>query len=116
MQCMSARFRTIFFGKAYCFGGGHYRRSHMERALVGRSLANAKEADVRTPSMESIDYHLGLDRGICSGRYGCDGVSFSSVCHKSGRCFGERDFQSRPEIIGIYDSLGNEKKGSVGQA
>ena len=43
---------------AYIYGGGHYRRSHMENALVGYDL---KKAKVTAPSMESIDYHYELD-------------------------------------------------------
>ena len=105
-----------FFGKAYCFGGGHYRRSHMERALVGRSLANAKEADVQTPSMESIDYHLGLDREFAVGDTAVMAFRFQAFVTRADVVLVKGISKSRPEIIGIYDSLGNEKKGSVGQA
>ena len=46
--------------KAYCYGGGHYRRSHMENALVGQDLENSKIIEVIPPTDESIDYHFEL--------------------------------------------------------
>ena len=88
----------------------------MERALVGRSLANAKEADVQTPSMESIDYHLGLDREFAVGDTAVMAFRFQAFVTRADVVLVKGISKSRPEIIGIYDSLGNEKKGSVGQA
>ena len=44
-------------GKSYCYGGGHYRRSHMENVVVGNSINNMKMSKVVSPSDESIDYH-----------------------------------------------------------
>ena len=51
-------------GRAFCYGGGHYRRSHMENVLVGKSLKEAREYRVAAPSEESIDYHYEI-KGEC---------------------------------------------------
>lgn len=47
-------------GRAYCYGGGHYRRGHLTNALVGRSVDEASRVSVTPPTDESIDYHFGL--------------------------------------------------------
>lgn len=49
-----------FDGYGYCYGGGHYRRSHMENALVGSSLSHAKWMHVTPPNVDSIDYYFQL--------------------------------------------------------
>ncbi len=45
---------------SYCFGGGYYRRSHVENALVGKSVSQFEKTKVILPDMDSIDYHFGL--------------------------------------------------------
>ena len=37
--------------KAYCYGGGHYRRGHMKNALVGTTPENAKVVPVLPPPL-----------------------------------------------------------------
>ena len=48
--------------KAYCYGGGHYRRGHMKNALVGTTPENAKVVPVLPPDDSSIDYHFELQQ------------------------------------------------------
>ena len=43
-----------------CFGGGHYRRSHMQNAVVFEG-DEAKTTQVLTPNVEAIDYHFALN-------------------------------------------------------
>ena len=40
--------------KAYCYGGGHYRRGHMKNALVGTTPENAKVVPVLPPDDLSL--------------------------------------------------------------
>lgn len=47
-------------GHAFCYGGGHYRRSHMQNALVGKSAAQCRTMRVLAPEAENIDYHFAL--------------------------------------------------------
>ncbi len=92
--------------KSYCYGGGHYRRGHMENALVGTSLDNAVLTHVEAPTMESIDYHYELDGNFNVG----DAVV---ICART-QVFTTRSHVAivkglsagNPELTGIYDSFG----------
>lgn len=72
-------------GHAFCYGGGHYRRGHVGRALVGATLDSAREVAVTPPSDESIDYHFGLSEPARVG----DGVLM---------CFRTQMFVTRSEV------------------
>ena len=94
-------------GRAFCYGGGHYRRGHALRALVGTSLDDAREVGVTPPSDESIDYHFELSEPACVG----DGVLMcfrtqmfvtrSEVAVASGLSAGE------PRLEGVFDAQGH---------
>ena len=94
-----------FKNNSYCYGGGHYRRSHMENALVGNDLSPAK---VLMPDQESIDYHFEIEGN-----------------HKLGdaviMCFRTQVFTTRshvavvkgisnnkPELLGVFNSFGEK--------
>lgn len=92
---------------AYIYGGGHYRRSHMENALVGYDL---KKAKVVAPSAESIDYHYELDKNF-------------EVNEPVIMCYRTQVFTTRShvavvkgistgniELLGIYNGLGQREK------
>ncbi|MGL5232689.1 MAG: YhfX family PLP-dependent enzyme [Fusobacteriaceae bacterium] len=96
-------------GKGYCYGGGHYRRSGMINALVGKNYKESKRYSLEAPTMESIDYYFELsnvapigDTVISSFRTQIF-VTRSDVAVVSGISKG------LPEIVGIYDSFGREK-------
>ena len=92
--------------KSYCYGGGHYRRSHVAGALVGISTSDMKVVHVTPPTDESIDYYFEL----------------SESCHIDDcviMCFRTQIFVTRsevavvsgistgaPKLEGIYDSQG----------
>ena len=97
--------------RAYCYGGGHYRRSHMENALVGTDVDNSKMIKVIPPTDESIDYHFELsencnvsDTVILAFKTQIL-VTRSNVGLVKGIKFG------KPEIVGIYDSQGRRING-----
>lgn len=98
-----------FEGKAYCYGGGFYRRGHMANALVGSRPDELRPMGVTPPSLESIDYHFELDGPARMGesvimafRYQIF-VTRSDVVLLSGVAEGE------PKVVGVWDSLGNQK-------
>lgn len=98
-----------FEGKAYCYGGGFYRRGHMANALVGSRPDELRPMGVTPPSLESIDYHFELDGPARMGesvimafRYQIF-VTRSDVVLLSGVAEGE------PRVVGVWDSLGNQK-------
>lgn len=93
--------------KAYCYGGGYYRRGHLEFALVeekdGRKLYKAQ-----APQVDSIDYHLEIEANCSVGAP----VVF---------CFRTQIFTTRSQvavisglhhgqgqIVGLYNSLGQK--------
>ena len=92
-------------GCAYCYGGGHYRRSHVEHALVG-SPEKGRILKVTPPTEESIDYYFGLDEKAP--------VSESVVMAFRTQIFVTRSevalvkgiSTGSPEIVGIYTALG----------
>lgn len=96
-----------FKERSYIYGGGHYRRSHMENALVGYDL---KKAKVIAPSDESIDYHYELDDNY-------------NVNEPVIMCYRTQVFTTRScvavvkgisngniELLGLYDGLGKKIK------
>lgn len=56
-----------FKDKAYCYGGGHYRRGHMENCLVGNDYESMKLVKVKAPLDDSIDYHYELSENFKVG-------------------------------------------------
>lgn len=99
-----------FEGKAYCYGGGHYRRSHMKYALVGRNLKNAQKMEVLPPSLESIDYHFELEKECEIGVAAVMAFRFQIFVTRSDVVIMEGIHKGKPEIVGVYDSLGRRKK------
>jgi predicted amino acid racemase len=91
--------------KAYCYGGGYYRRSHVRQALVG-PLEKGKILGVIPPSAESIDYYFGLD--------GPAEVSESVVMAFRTQIFVTRSqvalvsgiSRGNPQVDGIYTPFG----------
>lgn len=92
----------------YCYGGGYYRRSNTTSALVGKDILNAKKLEFETPTLESIDYYLGLrgnskvgDTAIFASRSQIF-VTRSHVAVVKGIQNGNL------KVVGIYDSLGRQ--------
>lgn len=92
--------------KSYCFGGGYYRRGHLQNAYVINQTQTA-HTTVIPPDNDAIDYHIGLQ--------GIHPIGSAVIM-----CFRTQIFVTRsdvvlikgcatnqPELIGVYDSLGN---------
>ena len=47
--------------KTYCYGGGEYRRGHLEKCIIGPDIDKAVTCSTRTPDLDSIDYHFEVD-------------------------------------------------------
>ncbi len=97
-----------FNGKSYCYGGGHYRRSHMENVLVGKTREDAVMLKVEAPSEESIDYHYEIERP-------CE-VSDTAVMAYRTQVFTTRSHvavvegiqKKEAKLLGIYTALGDK--------
>lgn len=100
-----------FLGKAYCFGGGHYRRSHVERALTGRGPETCRELKVTPPADESIDYHFGLEGEGTVGDTVIMAFRFQMFVTRSDVVLVKGISAGKPAITGVYDSQGRKKEG-----
>lgn len=93
--------------KSYCYGGGHYRRGHMENALVGSSLEDAKMVRVLPPDDSSIDYHFELQENCPVSAAAIMAfrtqffVTRSRVAVVKGLSVG------KPELAGLYSAVGD---------
>lgn len=98
-----------FDGLAYCYGGGHYRRSHVENALVGSSAGGLRPVKVIAPSVEAIDYHFGLDQSCAVGETVIMAFRFQVFVTRSDMVLLEGVASGKPVVAGVWDSLGNQK-------
>lgn len=98
-----------FDGLAYCYGGGFYRRSHVENALVGRSADNLRSMKVVPPSVEAIDYHFGLDRSCAVGETVIMAFRFQVFVTRSDMVLVEGVAEGNATVSSVWDSLGNQK-------
>ena len=98
-----------FDGLAYCYGGGFYRRSHVENALVGRCAENLRPMKVVPPSMEAIDYHFGLDQGCDVGETVIMAFRFQVFVTRSDMVLIEGVAAGNPTVSSVWNSLGDQK-------
>ncbi len=90
---------------SYCYGGGHYRRSHVKNALIG---VDKQKAEVIVPNDDSIDYHFGI-KGIHSiGSVVIMAFRFQIFVTRSDVALIEGIQTGTPTILGIFDPLGRE--------
>ncbi|MCI9147888.1 MAG: YhfX family PLP-dependent enzyme [Hungatella sp.] len=100
-----------FLGNGYCFGGGHYRRSHVSNALVGREPGTCRQVKVAPPSAESIDYHFELPGESPVGDTVIMAFRFQMFVTRSDVVLVKGIQDGTPEIVGIYDSQGRKRDG-----
>ena len=94
--------------RAYCYGGGHYPRGHMENVLVGTSLDNAQMLKVSAPTEGSIDYHFEINEN-------CNVSDTCVMCYRT-QMFTTRSHialveglsKNQPRLVGLYDALGKK--------
>ena len=98
-----------FDGLGYCYGGGFYRRSHVENALVGTAAENLRPMKVIPPSVEAIDYHFGLSEGCAVGETVIMAFRFQVFVTRSDMVLIEGVSTGNPFISSVWDSLGNKK-------
>jgi len=97
-------------GNAYVFGGGFYPRSHMQSALVGRNINQLKRAPIIPNDPSCIVYYGALDsEGVNIG----DTAIFSfrtQIFVTHAQIAIVKNLSSSPELIGVYDAVGNKVK------
>lgn len=92
--------------QCFCYGGGHYRRSHMEKAFVGQNIDNMKTLNTEMPDSHSIDYYIGLQGNAIVGDTAIFAFRTQIFVTRSEVAVVKGIQQGKPEILGIYDSLG----------
>lgn len=95
-----------FRKQAYCYGGGHYRRSHMEHVLVGTAFQTARQLSVIPPAPEAIDYHLGISEECQVGDTAVMAFRFQMFVCRSDVALIEGLQSKTPRLAGIYDCMG----------
>lgn len=97
-----------FDGHAYCYGGGHYRRSHVANALVGKNLNDAKMVSIIPPTDESIDYYFEIPETCEISDTVIMAFRFQIFVTRSQVVLVKGISTNTPQIMGIYNSLGDE--------
>ncbi|MBL0701522.1 MAG: alanine racemase [Spiroplasma sp.] len=87
-------------GNSYCYGGGYYRRSYVENALIGR-----KQTKVLAPCNESIDYHFGIEGEFNVGETVIMNFRTQLFVTRSTVYLIE-NLEKAPKIIGVYQTNG----------
>ena len=95
-------------GKSFCYGGGYYRRSHVENALVGSDLDHSRYTKVIAPDLDSIDYHFGLSDLHTINETVIMAFRFQIFVTRSTVCIVKGIQSGNPEIVGFYNSLGSK--------
>lgn len=99
-----------FKENSYCYGGGHYRRSHIEKALVGKCIEDSKIVKVTPPKDESIDYYFGINEQCCISSTVIMAFRFQIFVTRSDIALVKGIASGNFNIIGIYDSQGRKKE------
>lgn len=94
-------------GGSYCYGGGHYRRSHMTSAVVGNTLSALRRVEVESPDTESIDYYLRLNCRADVGETVLMAFRTQIFVTRSDVAVVEGIQSGSPKLAGIYDSQGH---------
>lgn len=93
---------------AYAFGGGYYRRGHLQNALI--ISADKKEiCHITEPSLESIDYHFELDNEYDIGSTVLMAFRFQAFVSRSDVCLIKGIKSNKPMLLGLYSCNGELK-------
>ena len=90
------------------YGGGFYRRGHMQNALV-----EGKTTTVRPPESDSIDYHFELDGSFPVGAPVLMAFRAQMFVTRSDVAVVEGIRKGTPRLLGIYDPLGYPLEGDA---
>ncbi|MDN5342650.1 YhfX family PLP-dependent enzyme [Oceanotoga sp. DSM 15011] len=91
---------------SFMYGGGHYRRSHMENVLVGKNIENSKIEKTIMPDAESIDYYIEIDQNNAIGDTTILNFRTQIFVTRSKVAVVKGIQEGKAEIIGLYDSQG----------
>lgn len=87
------------------YGGGFYRRGHLQNALVEGRITT-----VVSPDVEAIDYHFELDGHFAVGSPVLMAFREQMFVTRSDVAVVEGIQKGTPKLLGIYDPLGHQLK------
>ncbi|MBL4934300.1 YhfX family PLP-dependent enzyme [Clostridium sp. YIM B02515] len=90
----------------YIYGGGHYRRSHMKEALIGSSFEASNKFTLSEMDSQSIDYYLTFNGNSKIGSTAVLAFRTQIFVTRSEVAVIKGVKAGKPELIGIYSSLG----------
>lgn len=99
--------------KSYCYGGGYYRRSSMENAVVGKDIDTMKKVGVEAPNDSNIDYYFSIQENANVGDTAVFSFRTQIFVTRSQVAVIKGISAGKPVIIGIYDSSGKQLKGGA---
>lgn len=96
-----------FREKAYVYGGGHYRRSHVSNCLI---IDNEEShiSKVNPISNDSIDYYFEINNEEKVSSLAIMAFRFQIFVTRSNVVLIEGLKKGEPKIVGVYSSLGEE--------
>lgn len=94
--------------RAYCYGGGHYRRSNVTQALNILSDGTRQKVDVQNGNNDSIDYYFALSKELEISSTIIMAFRFQMFVTRSDVVLIEGISNNKPEIVGVYTSLGGK--------
>lgn len=94
-----------FNHKAYCYGGGYYRRSHVANAFVG-TYDDYQRVKVTPPEADSIDYYFELNEPCTISDTVVMSFRFQMFVTRSQIAIVEGIQRSQPKLVGIYTAQG----------
>lgn len=103
----------FFKDKAYVFGGGFYKRSHQERAIVINKSGHKTIVNSNDASQSMIDYYGEIDIDESKAGVG-DTVIYAFRTQifttRSTVALVEGIQSGNPNLVGLYDALGRKKR------
>lgn len=97
-----------YSGKSYFYGGGLYRRGHMENILITDENHNQWQTKITPFPMDSIDYYFNCEGLYPYGASVIMAYRTQLFVTRSNLAIVEGIHTGNPRIIAIYDSQGNK--------
>lgn len=97
-----------FNNQAYLYGGGYYRRSHVENVLISNGNTDKFNKIIPMDS-DNIDYYFKTDKPNNIGETAIMAFRFQIFVTRSNLVI-IKDLKNNPRIVGIYDSQGRKIK------
>jgi predicted amino acid racemase len=97
----------VYNNQAYVFGGGFYPRSHMKAALIGSSINHLKKVPIVENDPTNIDYYGTLNTNDVNIGDTAIFAFRTQIFVTHAHIAIVKNLSLKPELLGIYDAVGN---------